>query len=134
MKFPEEANYCYDCPQKERTYLNSRKVRIVIADLLSKVNDNSALRKTVDTLGEMDLDSNARSVLELLNRISSKHKLLPACYVPFLHELHLETPISALVTPYSSNRSLYKEFMDYLNNKLNILVRAECVRCPWLLA
>ena len=176
LKFPEDANYCYDCPQKleegeqeddfkedieysiidglqmgcrsncmkaeikeeyfkeelvenlvvkgieakERTYLNSRKVRIIIAELLSKVNENTALGQTVDALGEMDLDSNARSVLELLNRISSKHKLLPACYVPFLRELHLETPISALVTAYSSNRSLYKEFMDYLNNKLNI--------------
>ena len=105
---------------KERTYLNSRKVRLIISELLSKVTDNNSLSKAVDALGEVDLDMNARSVLELLNRISSRHKLLPACYVPFLHELHLETPISALLTPYSSNRSLYKEFMDYLNNKLNI--------------
>ena len=181
LKFPEDANYCYDCPQKlaggekeddfkedveysiidglqmgcrsnemkasikdeyfieevvdssivkgieakDRTYLSRRKIRNIIGDLLSKVDDPDSLSNSIEALGEMNLDSNAQSVLEMLHRISSQTKNLPDGYILFLRELKLETPISALILPYSSNRALYKDFMDYLNNKINIFSSAD---------
>ena len=106
---------------KDRTFLNTKKVRNVISNLLSKAGDTTALLNAIKSLGAMDLDENARSVLELLNRIASEHKLVPECYLPFLHELQLETPISALLVPYSSDRQTYEKFMEYLNNKTDIL-------------
>jgi hypothetical protein len=92
---------------KDRTFLNTKKVRNVISNLLSKAGDTTALLNAIKSLGAMDLDENARSVLELLNRIASEHKLVPECYLPFLHELQLETPISALLVPYSSDRKIH---------------------------
>ena len=111
---------------KDRTFLNAQRVRTIIGDLLTKVDDpSSALGNTVLTLNKMDLDLNARSVLELLNRLSSEKELLPAGYILLLHELHLITPISALLTPYSSNRGLYERLLNYLNNKINIFSSCE---------
>ena len=176
LKFPSDANYCYECPQplepgekeddfeteteysvidaiqmgcrtqdnksevkenyfteelvedsvvggieaKDRTFLNTRKVRNIVSDLLSSSTDMTALGKAIKNLSATDLDENARSVLDLLNRINSEHKFVPQCYIPFLHELQLETPISALMVPYSSDRETYEKFMDYLNNKTDI--------------
>ena len=93
--------------------------------MLSKPEDPAALNDTVDTLNKMELPLNARSVLEMLNRISAKHKHLPPGYTFFLHELQLVTPISALMLPYSSNRALYEKLMKYLNNKMDIFSSAE---------
>jgi hypothetical protein len=100
-------------------------VRTIIGSLLSKPEDPAALNDTVDTLNKMELPLNARSVLEMLNRISAKHKHLPSGYTFFLHELQLVTPISALMLPYSSNRALYEKLMKYLNNKMDIFSSAE---------
>ena len=177
LKMPEDANYCYDCPQKleagqkeddfdseieysiidgiqmgcrtqdnkskieddffteelvedvivkgieakDRTFLSKKKVRDVITTLISKSSDPNSLLKAVKSLGAMDLDENARSVLDLLNRIAAEHKILPECYIPFLLELQLQTPISALLVPYSSDRKTYEMFLEYLNNKTDIL-------------
>ena len=160
LKFPSDANYCYECPQplepgekeddfeteteysvidaiqmgcrtqdnksevkenyfteelvedsvvggieaKDRTFLNTRKVRNIVSDLLSSSTDMTALGKAIKSLSALDLDENATSVLDLLNRINSEHKLLPQCYFPFLHELQLERPISALMVPYTRDR------------------------------
>ena len=110
---------------KDRTFINSQKVRSIIESLLFKPEDPAALGNTVDTLNKMELDLNARSVLEMLNRISAQYKHLPPGYTLFLHELQLVTPISALMLPYSSNRALYEKLMNYLNNKMDIFSSAE---------
>lgn len=176
LKFPADANYCYECPQKlepgekeddfqeeieysiidgiqmgcrtndlkggikdeyfeeevddqfnvkgieakDRTFLNTRKARHIIADLLTNIGNPSALVTAVESLKVTELDSNGRTVLELLNRLLIEGKLVPEGYIPLLHELRLETPISALLFPYSSNRQLYETFMEYLNNKTDI--------------
>ena len=181
LQFPEDSNFCYECPQelktdqneddfkdaieysivdgiqmgcrendkkasineeyfseevvedldvkgieaKERTFINVKKVRTIIGDMLSKADSPGALSDAVDTLNEMELDVNSRSVLEMLNRISSQHKVLPLGYTTLLRELSLETPISALMLPYSSHRDLYQRFLNYLNNKINIFSSAE---------
>ena len=181
LRFPEDANFCYECPQrlgdnehedafkddieysiidglqmgcrsndmkaaikdeyfeeevvenvvvngieaKDRTFLNSQGIRNVIKNLLSKADHPTALCHAIETLGSMNLDGNAKSVLELLKRLSFQTKILPKGYIYFIHELHLLTPISALLVPYSSNRSLYKELMDYLNNKIDIFSSAD---------
>ena len=176
LTLPEDANYCYKCPQtlvagekeddfkhgieysiidgiqmgcrtnglktdipeyffneevvegvvvkgieaKERTFLNTRKVHSIISTLVSNPDDPNALATAVKSLNSFELDPNSRSVLELLNRLLSKKETVPAGYLPLLQELHLETPISALMTPYSSDRKVYESFMDYLNKKVDI--------------
>jgi hypothetical protein len=110
---------------KDRTFLNPKKVRTIIGELLSKIDDPVALSYAVEALNKMELNSNARSVLELLNRISAQHKHLPHGYRFFLHELQLETPISALIHPYSSNRDLYETLMKYLKSEINIFSSAD---------
>ena len=96
-------------------------MRNIISTLLSKPDDPSALASTVEFLGgTIELDSNSRSVLELLNRLLARKKTVPAGYLPLLHELHLVSPISALMTPYSSDRKVYQSFMEYLNKKVDI--------------
>ena len=92
---------------KDRTFINVKRVRTIIGDMLSKADSPGALSDAVDTLNKMELDANSRSVLKMLNRISSQHKMLPLGYTTLLCELSLETPISALMLPYSSNRDLY---------------------------
>ena len=176
LKFKEDSNYCYDCPQslqlgekeddfkndieysiidgiqmgcrtnnlkaeikedyfkeelvegihvkgveaKDRTFLNKKSVRTIIKNLLAKVDEPNALVVAVRTLHKSELDLNSRSVLELLHRILSEGNMLPKGYISLLLELQLETPISALMTPYTSDRQVYSTFMDYLNNKMDL--------------
>ena len=176
LEFPEDANYCYECPQeldgeekeddfkddiefsiidgiqmgcqtnslkadidseyfeealvkdvivngiecKDRTFCNSVNVRKILGTLLEKADDPTALSKAIKDLGKLELDSNSSSVLNLLNRLLFRDKIIPEGYRPFLHELHLETPISALLTPYSSAKEIYESFMGYLNKKNDI--------------
>ena len=176
LKFPDDANFCYECPKKldigeqeddfnkeieysiidgiqmgcrtndlkadikeeyfkedivetpsvkgieakDRTFLNTRKVRNIISDLLSKSDDTSSLVNAINDLNCLKLDSNGRTVLELLNRVSAENKTLPQGYFSLLHELRLETPISALMIPYSSNRKIYETLMKYLNKEIDI--------------
>ena len=105
---------------RDRTFLKNRKVRDIISNLLANKSDFNALSKAVGSLTNFELDINTRSVLDLLNRLYSEHKYLPECYEVFLHELALETPISALLVPYSSDKQTYGKFMEYLNNKHDI--------------
>ena len=95
-------------------------MRSIISALVSNPDDPNALATAVKSLNSFELDPNSRSVLELLNRLLSKKETVPAGYLPLLQELHLETPISALMTPYSSDRKVYESFMDYLNKKVDI--------------
>ena len=57
---------------KDRTFINVKRVRTIIGDMLSKADSPGALSDAVDTLNKMELDANSRSVLEMLNRISSQ--------------------------------------------------------------
>ena len=66
---------------KDRTFINSHKIRTIIGNLLTNVDNPPALDDTVGALNKMELDSHARSVLEMLNRLSSQHKFLPAGWV-----------------------------------------------------
>jgi hypothetical protein len=49
----------------DRTFLNTRKVRNIVSDLLSSTTDMTALGKAIKSLSALDLDENARSVLDL---------------------------------------------------------------------
>ena len=175
LKLPEDANFCYQCPQKlekgekeddfdqieysiidgiqmgcrtndlkagikeeyfqeeivehlmvkgveakDRTFLKTEKVRNIISDLVADMADTTALPNAVKALNLLELDENATSVLELLNRILSERKVVPPGYHKLLHELSLKTPISALMVPYSSDRMTYKRFLEYLNNEEDI--------------
>ena len=175
LKLPEDANFCYQCPQKlekgekeddfdqieysiidgiqmgcrtndlkagikeeyfqeeivehlmvkgveakDRTFLKTEKVRTIISDLVADMADTTALPNAVKALNLLELDENATSVLELLNRILSERKVVPPGYHKLLHELSLKTPISALMVPYSSDRMTYKRFLEYLNNEEDI--------------
>ena len=93
---------------KDRTFLKKKKVRDIISNLIENKSDIGALSKAIHSLTSFELDDNTRSVLNLLNRIYSENKYLPECYVIFLHELALETPISALLVPYSSDKQTYE--------------------------
>ena len=184
LKIPDDANFCYECPQKleagekeddfheeieysiidgiqmgcrtndlkadikdeyfeeeivgninvngieakDRTFLNVRYVRNLIEELLSNTEDSTALANAVKGLSFTALDSNGRSVLDLLNRISSETKKLPSGYITLLDELKRETPISALLAPYSSNRQIYETFMDYLNNQTDIFASPNSIQ------
>ena len=176
LVFPEDANYCYKCPQelesgekeddfqddieysiidgiqmgcrsnslkadiedkffqeavvegvvvngiecKDRTFCKSQNVRSILATLLSTADEPTALNKAVKALNNLEMDANSRSILNLLNRLLSESRKVPAGYRQFLHELHLPTPISALLTPYSSEKHVYELFMSYLNNEYDI--------------
>ena len=180
LRFPEDANYCYECPQeldageneddykdeieytivdgiqmgnrtndskeqvkeeffkeqevenavvtgiesKERTFINSSRVRSILGNLVDNKEDPLALSKAVDVLSEMNLNENSMSVLVLLKRIHSQFKMVPDGYTNLLKELQFDTPISALMVPYSSNRAVYKEFMEYLKQETNIFSSA----------
>ena len=66
---------------KDRTFLYSQGVRNVIKNLLSKADNPTALCHAIETLGSMNLDGNAKSVLELLKRLSFQTKQLPKGYI-----------------------------------------------------
>ena len=117
---------------KERTFLNTRKVRSIISTLVSNPDDPNALATAVKSLNSFELDPNSRSVLELLNRLLSKKRTVPAGYLPLLQELHLVTPISALMTPYSSDRKVYESFMDYLNKKVEFFTQVTRAIHTWI--
>ena len=173
LKVPEDANFCYQCPQelqpneneddfddeievsvidgiqlgcrthdmkadikdeyfeeevvpnltvkgieaKDRTFLNTKKVRNIVTELLAHIKDIHAMSDAVKALNMIVLDENATSVLMLLHRLLSEHKFLLDGYISLFHELQLDTPISALFTPYSSEKETYKTFLDYINNK-----------------
>ena len=173
LKVPEDANFCYQCPQelqpneneddfddeievsvidgiqlgcrthdmkadikdeyfeeevvpnltvkgieaKDRTFLNNKKVRNIVTELLAHIKDIHAMSDAVKALNMIVLDENATSVLMLLHRLLSEHKFLLDGYISLFHELQLDTPISALFTPYSSEKETYKTFLDYINNK-----------------
>ena len=102
---------------KDRTFLKKKKVRDIISDLIKSKSDIRALSKAIHSLTSFELDDNTRRVLNLLNKIYSENKYLPECYVVFLHELALETQISALLLPYSSDKQTYGQFIGYMNNK-----------------
>ena len=176
LYFPNDANYCYECPQplgkddtednyqdvikysivdgiqmgcrtndkkssikhdyfvevvsdttevkgveaKDRTFLKSKNVRKIIGSLVSDYEKPNALRDALKLLNELDLDEKARSILEMLHRLASQRRVVPQGYLLFLNELSLETPVSALLPAYSSNRSLYEKMMKYLSQKLDI--------------
>ena len=184
LRFPEDANYCYECPQeleageneddyqdeieytivdgiqmgnrtndnkeqvkeeffseqevenvvvtgiesKERTFINSARVRSILGNLVANHKDPIALSKAVDALSEMNLNENSNSVLVLLKRIHFQSKTVPDGYLSLLKELHFDTPISALMVPYSSNRAIYKELMEYLKQKGNIFSSANVLQ------
>ena len=113
---------------KDRTFLNTKKVRNVLANLLSNASDRNALTNATERLSDMDLDENATSVLELLYRIASEHELVPECYLPFLNELRLETPISALMVPYSSDQKHMKSSWNILTTKLTFFHHQQALK------
>ena len=105
---------------KDRTFCKSQQVRNILATLLKTADEPLALKKAVEALCDLELDANSRSILNLLNRLLFRNRSLPLGYRQLLHELHLPTPVSALLTAYSSERHIYELFMNYLNNKDDI--------------
>ena len=105
---------------KDRTFVNSPKVRQILSDLLDNKSHPDALQKSINELNNTDLNENAQTILELFYRLLKEDDIVPEGYIPLLKELKLETPISALMVPYSSNRTVYQTFMDFLNNKTDL--------------
>ena len=104
----------------DRTVVNSQKVRLILSDLLDSKSHPDAIKKSINELNNTDLNENAQTILELFYRLLKEDDIVPEGYIPLLKELKLETPISALMVPYSSNRTVYQTFMDFLNNKTDL--------------
>ena len=66
------------------------------------------------------MDENCESINDVLIFLDDEYKELPTSYKLLIKELSLETPISALITAYSSERKLYELFISYLESKKDI--------------
>ena len=66
-------------------------------------------------------------VIVLLKRLGKKNRDLPKGYCKLFLELSLNTPISALLTAYTSKRQIYRSFWEYLKMETNIFNDAKMV-------
>ena len=112
---------------KDRTCLNSQKKRDAIVELLKDVENKKKLKQTIKKLENTTKDDITDKVITLLKRISKDHACLPKGYYKLFGELKLDTPISALLAAYSSDRKLYSAFYSYLKNQRNLFEDAKQV-------
>ena len=110
---------------KDRTCLNMKKARNIVADMLKDMRNKKKMKESIAKLEKIKNKTKGDNkildcLLLVLKRISKTHTILPDGYMKLLHELKLDTPISALLTPYTSNRELYNHFYDYLKQKKKI--------------
>ena len=97
----------------------------ILSDLLKDVRNKKKVKESLRKLEEINKIKGENKILDflilVLKRISGTHNILPDGYMKLLHELKLDTPISDLLTPYTSNRDLYNQFYDFLKQKKRIL-------------
>ena len=182
LKFPENANVCYECPPpledgeaeddfdeveysvvdgiklgcqtndgkghipkevyeeetdgeqlvhgievKDRTVLNSQKKRNAIAELLNDIENIKRIKETINKLKNTGKDDMTDKVIALLNRIGQKNACLPKGYQSLFDEIKRDTPISALLTAYTSDRKLYSSFYGYLKKANHLFDDSEQV-------
>ena len=126
--FEEETNgdeLVIGVESEDRTCLNMKKARNIVADMLKDMRNKKKMKETIAKLENIKNKTKGYNkildcLLLVLKRISKTHTILPDGYMKLLHELKLDTPISALLTPYTSNRELYNHFYDYLKQKKKI--------------
>ena len=102
---------------KNRTCLNSKVKRDAISELVKNVEKRNALKETIKKLEITSKDDMTDKVVAVLKRLSENHKTLPKGYQLLFEELKLDTPISALLTAYTSDRKIYSLFYKYLKGE-----------------
>ena len=94
---------------KDRTFLKSKKIRDVIALLIKHVDNKNQLKDTIKRLEKIQTEEKKKdemtgSILVLLKRLYGENRILPQGYRKLFAELSLITPISALLTAYTSKK------------------------------
>ena len=112
---------------KNRTCLNTKAKRDIISELVKNVENRKILKETIKKLENTCKDDMTDKVLALLKRISKEHRTLPKGYQLLFEELKLDTPISALLTAYTSDRKIYSMFYKYLKRESYIFDDAKKV-------
>ena len=112
---------------KNRTCLNSKVKRDAVSELVKNVENRNALKETIKKLENTSKDDMTDKVVAVLKRISEKHKTLPKGYQMLFEELKLDTPISALLTAYTSDRKIYSLFYKYLKRESYLFDNAKKV-------
>ena len=117
---------------KDRTCLNKQKARNIVSQLLKDIQNKKKLKETICKLEEIRRSKNDENkmielVIVLLKRLKISHQTLPEGYIKLFSELKIDTPISALLTAYTSNRKLYNSFYDYLKHKKKIFENPQLV-------
>ena len=103
---------------KDRTFVNLKSQRDILKNL-HKSFSKSTLKAAIKKFSKTKTDDCSQTVLDLLIYMEKFH-LVPEGYQILVKELSLETPVSALLTAYSSNRKLYQNFLNYLESKRDI--------------
>ena len=125
---PENSTEKKGIEAPERTFLNKKKQREVISKLLEDRNDQKSLKaalKKLNTKGKAAIprDDHLEIVHELLEHIDEIATRVPLGYLEMLYEIHLETPISALVN--SDNDEAFILLKDYLLEDDDIFSKVE---------
>ena len=103
---------------KNRTCLNSKSKRDAISDLMSNLENRNMIKRTIKVLESTTQDDMTVKIISLLKRLAGRCKILPVGYRRLFDELKLDTPISALLTTYTSDRKLYSLFYKYLKKEV----------------
>ena len=112
----------------DRTYLNNKKQRDIISTLLEDRNDQKSLKAALKKLNAkgksaVPRDEHLEIVHRLIEHIDDIATRVPIGYLEMLYEIHLETPISALVN--SQNDEAFMLLKDYLNEEDDIFSKLE---------
>ena len=111
-----------------RTDLNNKKQRDVISKLLEDRNDPKSLKTELRRLNdkgksEVSQDDHLDIVHKLIEHIDQIATRVPIGYLEMLYEIHLESPISALVN--SENDEAFILLKDYLLEEDDIFSKFE---------
>ena len=109
---------------KDRTFLNDRKQRTVISQLLENRDDQSSLKtalKKLNTKGKnaVPRDDRLEAVHEVIKYCDAVATRVPCGIRELLYETALETPISALFL--SNNNEAYGLLTEYLNEEIIVI-------------
>ena len=108
--------------------MNKKKQREIISKLLEDRNDQKALKAALKKLNAkgkaaVPRDEHLEIVHKLLEHIDEVATRVPIGYTEKLYEIHLETPISAIVN--SDNDEAFILLKDYLLGEVDIFSTVE---------
>ena len=120
---PAESKVKKGVEAGDRTYLNIKAHRDVIANLLENRDDQKALPNTLKKLNSkgkhaLPKTEHMKVVHQLIEYINSIATRVPIGFTDLLYEIHLETPISALVP--SNNDEAHALLRAYLDSEDDI--------------